>query len=121
MWCSTPSSEVTERAWARASSLYPATPSSTEIATSSAPCHSLRSLRILRRARLSLPPETATPTRSPRWIMRCLTIVLLVFSTTEPAKHPSQSTSPEYRLVKNGLPPHLVQKLKVPPGGGSLC
>ena len=84
-----------------ASSRYPATPSSTVSATSSdssvgplpRPC------RILRSARLSFPPETATPTRSPRLSIPYFEMVRLTFSMVVSLKQAAQRLSPEYLLV----------------------
>ncbi len=55
--------------------------------------------RILRRERLSFPPETATPTLSPRRSIPNFEMVRLTFSTVDSRKQSAQRLSPEYLLV----------------------
>ena len=81
-----------------ASSRYPLTPSSTVSATSS-PSPLLSSCSILRRERLSFPPETATPILSPLRSMPYFEMVRLTFSTVDSWKQGAQRLSPEYLLV----------------------
>ena len=59
----------------------------------------MSSWRILRRERLSFPPETATPTLSPRRSMPYFEMVRLTFSTVVSWKQAAQRLSPEYLLV----------------------
>src|SRR5581483_376888 len=75
--CSRPSFLANDEACSIDSSLYPLTPSSTVRTTSSQPLVSFRLWSTCNRARLSLPPETATPTLSPCWSMPYLETVLL--------------------------------------------
>src|SRR5579885_1649916 len=80
----------------RASSLYPGIPSSTVIAFSVKLCSNEISFNICNRERESFPPDTATPTTSPDFIMLYFEIVLVVLFTIELEKHLEQRFSPEY-------------------------
>src|SRR5574340_1488938 len=82
----------------RASSLYPGIPSSTVMAFSVKLCSNEISFNICNNERESFPPDTATPTTSPDFIMLYLDIVFVVLCTIDLEKQLEQRFSPEYFL-----------------------